>query len=162
MNKRFTGRAERIKAYLIKHGSATMAELHQECGDGELRNTSSTVYQLVSGGKARRTNSGRSAVFHPTALTLHDGRGKSTSRSQQAAPRERAATPRKPAASAEQSLWAFGGKTRTEGTTAPRPSTSSPTSKPATAAWPTPATSAPWHAAGDWSARPRTYCATPC
>ncbi len=118
MKKRFTGRAERIKAYLIKHGSATMAELHQECGDGELRNTSSTVYQLVATGKARRTGGGRAAVFHRTDLTGHDGRGKGkrggTSPKVKATPlrKVRQAAPAKPPAP---SPWAFGGKTRGPG-----------------------------------------------
>lgn len=118
MKKRFTGRAERIKAYLIKHGSATMAELHQECGDGELRNTSSTVYQLVATGKARRTGGGRAAVFHRTDLTGHDGRGKGkrARKADQLEPAPaRKVRPAAPAKLATPSPWAFGGKTRGPG-----------------------------------------------
>lgn len=115
MKKRFTGRAERIKAYLIKHGSATMAELHQECGDGELRNTSSTVYQLVAAGKARRTGDGRAAVFHRTDLTGHDGRGKgkrARKPSKAEIPPVRKARQAAPPPPAAPSSWAFGGKAR--------------------------------------------------
>lgn len=113
MKKRFTGRAERIKAYLIKHGHATMAELHQECGDGELRNTSSTVYQLVAAGKARRTGDGRAAVFHRTDLTGHDGRGKGKRARKADQPKPAPARkPRQPTpgSTATPSAWAFGRK----------------------------------------------------